>query len=87
MHGEALDAVNNTIQGDNYGWCPCMMGAGFMGGFIGILWMFLFIILILAVVYVIVNAVRAPQQTLQAEELRRLREEVEYLRRELRERE
>jgi len=85
MHGEALEAINAT-KIDSNEWCPCMMGTGFMGGFMGILWMFLFIILIVMVVYVIINVARVPHQSLQAEELRRLREEVESLREELRDR-
>ncbi|MEB3861844.1 MAG: hypothetical protein GSR84_06455 [Desulfurococcales archaeon] len=90
LHGpEAqLDPGNTTLQGD--WWCPCMMGFGFMGGFMGLLWMILIIVIIAAVIYAIIGLARGvqqPQYQYPPDEVRRLREEIEELRRELRSRE
>lgn len=91
LHGPdaALDpATNTTLQGE--WWCPCMMGFGFMGGFMGLIWMILIIVIIAAVIYAIIGMARGIQQPqpppYQVDEIRRLREEIEELKRELKNR-
>ncbi len=80
-----MDEATSVAQ-DGFTWCPCMMGMGFgFGGLMGFLFMILFIILIIVVIYALVNSLGGlARGSSQEDEIRRLRSEIEELRRELR---
>jgi len=80
LHGQGpeTDAISDGIG---------MGGLHMMGfGFMGILWMIFFIIIITLTIYMLVSMVKGATVQVDQGELRRLREEIEALRHELRER-